>query len=117
MQPILQSSLSLNPRIAARRAGMINYAEPASGDELDAEADSDNDSELASGKAPGRTSSFRARGSGYNTPQGTSSPSLGGQHSLLQALGKQDPNQSYLGLIPPTKLLQTKPATLTRHEH
>jgi len=79
--------------------------------------DQDSDDSENPNKALGRTSSFRARGSGYATPQGTGSPALTSQPSLLQGSGKPDSNQSYLGLIPPTKLLHAKNAIPTRHEY
>lgn len=116
VQPILQSALSLNPRAAARRAGLINYADPPSGDELDVDPDTD-DSEFNTNKVLGRVSSFRPKvASGYSTPQGIGTP-LSVQLSASQLGGKQDLDQSYLGIKPPDRFLQAKPAAPTRYEY
>jgi chromatin structure-remodeling complex subunit SFH1 len=95
---------------------MINYADPPSGDEIDVDPDTD-DSEFNNSKALGRISSFRAKGgSGYATPQGAGTPALGGPASGAQGTGKHDLDQSYLGMIPPSKFLLPKLATPTRHD-
>lgn len=120
MQPVLQSTISLNPRGASRRAGMVNYADPGSGDEIEVDPDTDDSdfNSLTAVKPLGRTSSFRNRGtSGYATPQSSNPIAPGIQGSSLQPLGKQDLDQSYLGLIPPSKFLTSKPAAPTRHEY
>ncbi|TDL22170.1 SNF5-domain-containing protein [Rickenella mellea] len=113
MQPILAtaSSAVAGGRIGTRRGGIINYAEPGSGDEMDAGAvDTDDSDFVASGGTrtalrstrSGRPAfhSFQATGSGTPVPQ-----------------GRQDLDQSYLGMIPPSRFISAKHADATKHEY
>ncbi|GJJ13190.1 hypothetical protein Clacol_007441 [Clathrus columnatus] len=106
MQPILVSQSIANK--AGRAAKRINYAEAASGDEdmeVDVggkEIDSDDSDFMASG---GIKTSIRREGS----------RALGSHQPSQQANMKGPLDQSYLGSIPPSRFLSSKPAQPTRH--
>jgi chromatin structure-remodeling complex subunit SFH1 len=91
----------------SRRSTAINYAEPPSGDEgLDAGAiDSEDSDFVASGGV--RTSIRRAGRPSGGTPYGRGTPQPGG--------GELD--QSYLGMIPPSRFITAKPILPTAHEY
>ncbi|PFH53406.1 hypothetical protein AMATHDRAFT_137812 [Amanita thiersii Skay4041] len=112
MQPILASSSTTNTRAATRRGGVVNYADPGSGDDLpDAGAlDSDDSDFVASGGT--RTSIRQSRGrlgtgmSVFNSSTGmTSTPA----HSSTPRLDRNDIDQSYLGMVPPSRLIKPRP--------
>jgi len=102
---------------------MINYAEPGSGDEFpDAGAiDSDDSDFVASG---GTRTTLRTRtrlgtgmlvfhsGSGMSTPQ----PQAPGRSTPTQ-MDKGELDQSYLGMIPPSRFIKQKPVIPTAHEY
>jgi len=92
----------------SRRSTAINYAEPPSGDEgLDAGAiDSDDSDFVASGGV--RTSIRRAGRPSGGTPYGRGTPQPGPSGEL---------DQSYLGLIPPSRFITAKPILATTHEY
>ena len=92
----------------SRRSTAINYAEPPSGDEgLDAGAiDSEDSDFLASGGV--RTSIRRAGRPTGGTPYGRGTPQPGSSGEL---------DQSYLGLIPPSRFIIPKPVHPTAHEY
>ena len=92
----------------SRRSTAINYAEPPSGDEgLDAGAiDSDDSDFVASGGV--RTSIRRAGRPPGGTPYGRGTPQPGASGEL---------DQSYLGMIPPTRFITAKPVLPTTHEY
>ena len=92
----------------SRRSTAINYAEPPSGDEgLDAGAiDSEDSDFIASGGV--RTSIRRAGRPIGGTPHGRGTPQPGGSGEL---------DQSYLGLIPPSRFITAKPVLPTAHEY
>ena len=91
----------------SRRSTAINYAEPPSGDEgLDAGAiDSDDSDFVASGGV--RTSIRRAGRPPGGTPHGRGTPQ--------PFTGELD--QSYLGMIPPSRFITAKPILPTTHEY
>ena len=92
----------------SRRSTAINYAEPPSGDEgLDAGAiDSDDSDFVASGGV--RTSIRRAGRPPGGTPYGRGTPQPGASGEL---------DQSYLGMIPPSRFIIAKPVLPTAHEY
>jgi hypothetical protein len=92
----------------SRRSLAINYAEPPSGDEgLDAGAiDSEDSDFIASGGV--RTSIRRAGRPPGGTPYGRGTPQPGGSGEL---------DQSYLGMIPPSRFITAKPILPTSHEY
>lgn len=92
----------------SRRSTAINYAEPPSGDEgLDAGAiDSDDSDFIASGGV--RTSIRRAGRPSGGTPYGRGTPQPGASGEL---------DQSYLGMIPPSRFITAKPIPPTSHDY
>lgn len=92
----------------SRRSTAINYAEPPSGDEgLDAGAiDSEDSDFIASGGV--RTSIRRAGRPSGGTPYGRGTPQPGASGEL---------DQSYLGMIPPSRFITAKPVHPTTHEY
>ena len=92
----------------SRRSIAINYAEPPSGDEgLDPGVlDSDDSDFIASGGV--RTSIRRAGRPPGGTPYGRGTPQPGGGGEL---------DQSYLGMIPPSRFITSKPILATTHEY
>jgi len=119
VQPIFASATASNLRTAARRGGVINYADPGSGDDLpDAGAlDSDDSDFIASG---GTRTSIRQSRSGrtvggvnvFNSSSGVSTPRPGG--ATPQPL-KTELDRSYLGAIPPPHFIKPKLMTPTQH--
>lgn len=92
----------------SRRSTAINYAEPPSGDEgLDAGAiDSDDSDFIASGGV--RTSIRKAGRPPGGTPYGRGTPQPGASGEL---------DQSYLGMVPPSRFIIAKPVLPTAHEY
>lgn len=86
----------------------INYAEPPSGDEgLDAGAiDSEDSDFIASGGV--RTSIRKAGRPPGGTPYGRGTPQPGASGEL---------DQSYLGMIPPSRFIVAKPVLPTAHDY
>ena len=114
MQPILATTTggASGGRIGTRRGGIINYAEPGSGDELDAGAiDSDDSDFIASG---GTRSAIRA--SRANRAW-NSALSYSTQFTPSASSSKLEVDQSYLGQIPPAKYITSKRADPTKHEY
>ncbi|KZT44432.1 SNF5-domain-containing protein [Sistotremastrum suecicum HHB10207 ss-3] len=114
MQPILTSATTTSLRNSSRRAGLINYTEPGSGDELDGPMESDDSDFVASGgtKAAVR-SSLRQRGMGGHGSSASGTPVPGSSVLPGQSSGKGDLDQAYAG---PSKNIIPKPAHLTKHE-
>lgn len=92
----------------SRRSLAINYAEPPSGDEgLDAGAiDSEDSDFIASGGV--RTSIRKAGRPPGGTPYGRGTP---------QPVVSGELDQSYLGMIPPSRFITAKPILPTAHEY
>lgn len=123
MQPILSSSSSaaVNTR-STRRGGVINYADPGSGDEFpDAGAlDSDDSDFVASGGTrtavrSGRLSSRAPMGAGVFNAGGGSTVMQTSTSQSQQPQHKEELDQSYLGLVPPAKFITSKLAAPTKH--
>lgn len=119
MQPILSSASATSTRAATRRGGVINYADPGSGDDLpDAGAlDSDDSDFVASGGT--RTSIRQSRSrmttgmNIFNSTTGVSTPTP--THTPRQEKAELD--QSYLGMIPPARFIKSKVMVPTAHEY
>jgi chromatin structure-remodeling complex subunit SFH1 len=111
MQPVIASTSTGGTRTATRRGGVVNYADPGSGDELpDAGAlDSDDSDFVASGGT--RTSVRQGRSrqvagmSVFNSTTGTTTTTH--QPVPLKA-EKAELDQSYLGMVPPAKFIKQK---------
>lgn len=113
MQPIVNSNATA-ARPSTRRGGMVNYAEPGSGDEFpDAGAlDSDDSDFVASGGIRTAVRQSRTRlgtgmsvfhsGSGMSTPQQTA---------------RTEAEQSYLGMVPPPRLIKARAVAGTGQEY
>lgn len=120
MQPILAAGPAVAAPVAVtggggggrgRRAAAINYAEPGSGDEMiDAGAlDSDDSDFLASG---GTRGAVRRAGGGnssaFHGRQGAPQPPPPLRNEL---------DQSYLGMVPPSRFITGKGVAPTRHDY
>ncbi|KAG6332479.1 hypothetical protein ID866_6613 [Astraeus odoratus] len=133
MQPILNSTTT-TARASTRRSGMVNYTEPGSGDEFpDAGAlDSDDSDFVASGGTRTAVRQSRAKmgtgmsvfysGSGMSTPQpqqatARTAPTPGTVATATAAGEKMELEQSYLGMIPPSRLVKARPIGPTSHEY
>lgn len=125
MQPILS-----NPSTAAvatrstRRGGIINYADPGSGDEFpDAGAiDSDDSDFIASGGTrsavrAARLSSRAPVGAGVFHTAGTMTPTTPLRPPTPQQPQKTELDQSYLGMIPPSKFIVARPVQPPRTDY
>ena len=123
MQPILNAT-STAARTSSRRGGMVNYAEPGSGDEFpDAGAiDSDDSDFVASGGTRTALRQSRSRmGSGmsvFHSGSGLSTPQVQPlQPAQARPPEKAELEQSYLGMIPPTRFIKAKGVGPTVHEY
>jgi chromatin structure-remodeling complex subunit SFH1 len=132
MQPILTQSVAIQAaggRSSRRANALVNYTDPGSGDELpDAgELESDDSDFQASGgtRTAIRTAQARAgvstarmsAGMGmFHSGSGTPSRTPQSQFAAAQGKGK-DLDQSYLGLIPPSRFIQSKPVAMTNHDY
>ncbi|KAI6016253.1 SNF5-domain-containing protein [Pisolithus marmoratus] len=160
MQPILSSTststsgtaatTALTARASTRRAaGMVNYAEPGSGDEFpDAGAlDSDDSDFVASGgtrtavrqsRVAARMGAGMSNGMGvFYSGNGASMTTQSGKAGVPSTLGltntmstatttttvgmgaaeKVELDQSYLGMIPPSKFIKARPVAPTAYEY
>ncbi|KAF9220892.1 SNF5-domain-containing protein [Gyrodon lividus] len=130
MQPILNATSAV-ARVSTRRGGMINYAEPGSGDEFpDAGAiDSDDSDFVASGGTRTALRHSRSRmgtgmsvfhsGSGVSTPQPQPQQPQSQQQQQQRSTHpeKAELEQSYLGMIPPSRFIKARPVGATAHEY
>ncbi|KAH9480637.1 Chromatin structure-remodeling complex subunit sfh1 [Psilocybe cubensis] len=120
VQPIFASTSTSNLTRATRRGGVINYADPGSGDDIpDAGAlDTDDSDFVASGGT--RTSIRQSRNRSnvsmnvYNAVTGASTPRAGAASPRLQ---KSEVDQSYLGLVPPARFIKSRVMPPTAHEY
>ena len=120
MQPIIASSSNTTSTRAATRGRVVNYADPGSGDDLpDAGAiDSDDSDFVASGGT--RTSIRQSRG---RFGAGMSVFSSAGGHSSTPGrpstpkFDKAEADQSYLGMVPPSRFIQLRTVGPTLHEY
>lgn len=116
MQPIMASASATGTRTATRRGGVINYADPGSGDDLpDAGAlDSDDSDFMASGGTRTSIRQGRTRQSAgmstFNSATGASST----PHPPARP-EKAELDQSYLGMVPPARFIKARPMPPTVH--
>ncbi|KAI0276772.1 hypothetical protein BGY98DRAFT_983642 [Russula aff. rugulosa BPL654] len=98
-----------------RRGGVVSYADPGSGDDIpDAgEVDSDGSDFVASG---GTRTAIRAARGGVRAVNGVSLYNAGTPVSTAAGVSSRtDLDQSYLGLIPPSRFITAKPFAPTKH--
>ncbi|KAG2147483.1 uncharacterized protein EDB93DRAFT_1240666 [Suillus bovinus] len=124
VQPILTqpSAAAGNTRASTRRGGMINYAEPGSGDEFpDAGAIESDDSDFVGNGGMRTTLRTRRMGTGmsvFHSGSGMSTPQPQPQRrSTPMQNDKGELDQSYLGMIPPSRFIKAKPVAPTVHEY
>lgn len=133
MQPVFSSASSnaIATR-TTRRGGVVNYADPGSGDEFpDAGALDSDDSDFMGGGGGGgggggnvtRTATRSGRLSS-RAPVGAGVFSAGGLTTIVQAptpapvtQQKSELAQSYLGQVPPDKYITSKPVPYTKLEY
>ena len=128
LQPILSNpttGLTSATRSTRRGGAAINYADPGSGDEFpDAGAlDSDDSDFVASG---GTRSAIRNARLSRNAPagagvfhSGTMTPTVvhTPQPAPQAAQKSNELDQSYLGMVPPSRFIVPKPVAPTKHEY
>ncbi|KAG1785668.1 uncharacterized protein HD556DRAFT_1249487 [Suillus plorans] len=124
VQPVLTqpSAAAGNTRASTRRGGMINYAEPGSGDEFpDAGAIESDDSDFVGNGGVRTTLRTRRMGTGmsvFHSGSGMSTPQPQPQRRPTPMQNdKGELDQSYLGLIPPSRFIKAKPVAPTAHEY
>ncbi|KAK7028161.1 Chromatin structure remodeling complex protein sfh1 [Paramarasmius palmivorus] len=106
---VAATTAALGTRSSGRRTGVVNYADPGSGDEFpDAGAiDSDDSDFVASG---GTRTSIR-QGKGGAGAKGTGAFRLQGSAGA----GEEALDQSYLGMVPPDKFIKARYMPMTAH--
>ncbi|CCL98490.1 uncharacterized protein FIBRA_00488 [Fibroporia radiculosa] len=120
MQPVFTpASVNAITTRSTRRGGAVNYADPGSGDEFpDAGAiDSDDSDFIASG---GTRSAVRAARLSSKAPAGASvfhTGSVAAASPAFQPQQRNELDQSYLGMIPPSKFIAAKPVAPTKHDY
>jgi chromatin structure-remodeling complex subunit SFH1 len=122
MQPIIQAAATAATR-TSRRGAVVNYADPGSGDDIpDAgELDSDDSDFQASGGT--RTALRQGRTSKMNPGMNVFQASAARMNAAPQPQAyfakpeKAELDQSYLGMIPPSKYIKSKPFAPTAHEY
>ncbi|KAI0344413.1 SNF5-domain-containing protein [Trametopsis cervina] len=123
MQPIFASASSTAAATrTTRRGGIVNYADPGSGDEFpDAGAiDSEDSDFMASGGTRAATRSARLSS---RAPVGAGVFSAGGATMIMQAPQpssqpqRNEIDQSYLGMVPPSRFITPKAAPLTKLQY
>ncbi|KAG1882681.1 hypothetical protein F4604DRAFT_1576781 [Suillus subluteus] len=123
VQPVLNppSAAAGNTRASTRRGGMINYAEPASGDEFpDAGAIESDDSDFVASGGMRTTLRTRRMGTGmsvFHSGSGMSTPQPQQRRSTPMQNDKGELDQSYLGMIPPSRFIKAKPVAPTAHDY
>ncbi|TFK52334.1 SNF5-domain-containing protein [Heliocybe sulcata] len=120
MQPIIQNirEAGTTTTTRTRRGGVVNYADPGSGDDIpDAGAlESDDSDFVASGGT--RTAIRATRGSrGMMQGMSTFQPGSSTPVPAQAPSGKMELDQSYLGIIPPARFITAKPVAATKHEY
>lgn len=127
VQPILPTGAATTTRTATRRGGIVSYVDPGSGDEEpDAGAlESDDSDFVASGGLRTALRQNRMRmstgmsvfhaGSGVSTPQPQQyRPERPERQDRPE---KTELDQSYLGMVPPSRFIKAKPVAPTAHEY
>jgi chromatin structure-remodeling complex subunit SFH1 len=123
VQPILSGSSGVvaaatttSTSTRPRRGGVVSYADPGSGDDIpDAgEVDSDGSDFVASG---GTRTAIRAARGAVRAANGSGLYNAAAPVSTVAgASSRTDLDQSYLGLIPPSRFIIAKPFAPTKHE-
>jgi chromatin structure-remodeling complex subunit SFH1 len=122
MQPIIQAPANTTAR-SSRRGAVINYADPGSGDDIpDAgELDSDDSDFQASGGT--RTALRQAKASRMSAGMNVFQASTGKSTLTVQPqitfakTEKSELDQSYLGAVPPSRFVKSRPFASTSHEY
>jgi chromatin structure-remodeling complex subunit SFH1 len=100
---------------------MINYAEPGSGDEFpDAGAIESDDSDFVASGGMRTTLRTRRMGTGmsvFHSGSGMSTPQPQQRRSTPMQNDKGELDQSYLGMIPPSRFIKAKTVAPTAHEY
>ena len=121
VQPILSGSSTVAAAVTVaststrpRRGGVVSYADPGSGDDIpDAgEVDSDGSDFVASGGT--RTAIRAARGT-VRVANGGNLYAMGTPAAAAGASSRTELDQSYLGLIPPSRFITAKQFAPTKH--
>lgn len=119
MQPILPTASAATVRTVTRRGGVVNYADPGSGDDIpDAGAlDSDDSDFVASGGTRTAIRQTRTRlANGMNVFHASTGVATSGPHPP-QPPERAELDQSYLGMVPPSRFIKAKPVAPTVHEY
>ena len=117
VQPTLASSSATTARATTRRGGVINYADPGSGDDLpDAGAfDSDDSDFIASGGTRTSIRNTRARPSG---PMGVFSSNASTPRPVaVPKVDRNELDQSYLGGMAPSRFIKPRIIQPTVHDY
>ena len=116
MQPIIQAASATTMRSSTRRGGVINYADPGSGDDMpDAGAiDSDDSDFVASG---GTRTAIRQSRSKFTPGMVVFHAGSSSTVHPPQKPEKAELDQSYLGTMPPSKFIKARPIGPTVHEY
>lgn len=121
VQPILSGSSTVTAAATVaststrpRRGGVVSYADPGSGDDIpDAgEVDSDGSDFVASG---GTRTAIRAARGAVRVANGGALYSIGTPGAAAGASSRTELDQSYLGLIPPSRFITAKQFAPTKH--
>ncbi|EJF64964.1 SNF5-domain-containing protein [Dichomitus squalens LYAD-421 SS1] len=124
VQPILApSSIAAVATRTTRRGGVVNYADPGSGDEFpDAGAVDSDDSDFGGGGGGGGRQGGRSTRLPSRAPAGSSVFDAGrgagsGHATPVQAQQSNELDRSYLGEIPPARFITARPLLPTRLEY
>lgn len=110
VQPIL-SQPAVARTTTSRRGGVINYADPGSGDDMPDPALDSDDSEFMAG------SSTRAALRSTRARTGQNSAAVVAPATPPPKTEKAELDQTYLGQIPPSRFIKSRPITTTAHEY
>jgi chromatin structure-remodeling complex subunit SFH1 len=121
MQPIIPTASTSTTR-ATRRGGVVNYVDPGSGDDIpDAGAldSDDSDFQASGGTRTAIRQSTRKMGAGMTVFHAGSGGvvSMPQQQQQFQPPERAELDQSYLGMIPPSKFIKQKPVAPTTHDY
>ncbi|KXN81790.1 Chromatin structure-remodeling complex subunit sfh1 [Leucoagaricus sp. SymC.cos] len=121
MQPIFTTTAAAHSRTTTRRGGVVNYADPGSGDEfLDAGAiDSDDSDFVASGgtRTAVRQSRSGRMGAGMSVFNSAGGPSATPNRIGTPQVDKNELDQSYLGQMPLERFIKPRIMQPTPHEY
>ncbi|KAF8634169.1 hypothetical protein AX15_001036 [Amanita polypyramis BW_CC] len=123
MQPIIASTSSATATTSTRattRGRVVNYADPGSGDDLPdpGAIDSDDSDFVASGGTRTSIRQSRSRmGAGMLVFNSTTGMSSTPGRSSTPRLDKAEIDQSYLGIVPPSRFIKSRPVGSTPYEY